>query len=769
MKNILIILFLLSSLGFSKVTTSQNSGNWSNPSIWNNGVPAAGDEIHIAANTIVTYDVNSTAIFKVIYVHGELTFKTDAVLNLNVGAIIVSRTINNLMCHMITDAHTMVNEQSVNKGVLKIGTFDNPIGGNVTITLHYFDDFNGIDCYPGIVAYDGIVHINGTPKSSWVKLNTSASKGVSSLNVTQNNWKVGDKLLVVRSTRPKDNIVDLGSWKNNNLTQSEVRTIVGISGTNVTLNSGLQFDHLVYTNHWNDTFAPEIANMSRTITIKSANNSNSAVSGHVMFHDKAYVSYASFIDLGKENTLARYPLHFHMVRDAARGSYVIGNVMENSKNRFLTVHRTDYVLVMDNIGWKSFGHGYYLETADESYNLYYKNLAVMTFINSRLPNQALSFDANEGAGFWWASANNAFVKNISVEGDEFNFQFEVESMNVLKLNEVGQYADTDPDTVGFLRFYGNESRASLRYGMWFNGNPKVYNPAVIEANKIWNLWYAFGTDLAHSHITNLRIFDTAYGIRSTDGKEAKIENIFYHDIGNYGVGFRALSRGLVTIENTHFYDPPPSLFRFQLRDPGDPVEIHSRNYTMLAVDPDRGQILDAHPRSRTAGDWYIHNAPFANGGDVKNIPSGQSRNDGLSYSNKYSPHIGGDTKSADVNVNWPNNPIGLVDKYRPASSIYFPYDGYVTNNPNLRIMGYSVDQSEIVSVKVNGTSAVSKSSDLDYLLWECDITLNLGENIIVVQAIDEFGNVEQNMHEIRVILEGSSGIIQIPIMLKINR
>jgi hypothetical protein len=100
----------------------------------------------------------------------------------------------------------------------------------------------------------------------------------------------------------------------------------------------------------------------------------------------------------------RYALHYHLCRDTMRGSSVIGASIWDSDNRWLTVHGTEYLVVRDCVGYKSIGHGFFLEDGTEVYNVFDRNLAVRAEEGRPLPGQMLPFDKNEGAGFWWGAA-----------------------------------------------------------------------------------------------------------------------------------------------------------------------------------------------------------------------------------------------------------------------------------------------------------------------------------------------------------------------------
>jgi hypothetical protein len=78
-------------------------------------------------------------------------------------------------------------------------------------------------------------------------------------------------------------------------------------------------------------------------------------------HSAGAISYAEFRHLGIPGSLGRYSLHYHLVGDTMRGSYVIGASIWDSGNRWLTIHGTNYLVVRDCVGYQSLGQGFFLE------------------------------------------------------------------------------------------------------------------------------------------------------------------------------------------------------------------------------------------------------------------------------------------------------------------------------------------------------------------------------------------------------------------------
>ena len=72
----------------------------------------------------------------------------------------------------------------------------------------------------------------------------------------------------------------------------------------------------------------------------------------------------------------RYPVHFHMARLTPDNTYVKDSSMWDSMTRWITLHATQNVTLARNVGYKSIGHGFYLEDGTETDNSLRTNLGV---------------------------------------------------------------------------------------------------------------------------------------------------------------------------------------------------------------------------------------------------------------------------------------------------------------------------------------------------------------------------------------------------------
>ena len=101
--------------------------------------------------------------------------------------------------------------------------------------------------------------------------------------------------------------------------------------------------------------------------------------GHMVIRQgfaTAYVSGVEFKQLGQGGRLAHYPIHFHMARKVPYETTIASNSINESMTRWIVLHSTLGVRVANNIGYKSIGHGFYLEDATEAGNIFDGNLGV---------------------------------------------------------------------------------------------------------------------------------------------------------------------------------------------------------------------------------------------------------------------------------------------------------------------------------------------------------------------------------------------------------
>ncbi|MGH7061391.1 MAG: hypothetical protein ACREFH_13460, partial [Stellaceae bacterium] len=101
--------------------------------------------------------------------------------------------------------------------------------------------------------------------------------------------------------------------------------------------------------------------------------------GHTIFRQgfkKVQIQGVEFVNLGQGGKLAHYPVHFHMARQVPPGTIVEDSAVNESNTRWYVVHDTQGVTFQRDVGWKSIGHGYYLENGTEADNNFYSDIGI---------------------------------------------------------------------------------------------------------------------------------------------------------------------------------------------------------------------------------------------------------------------------------------------------------------------------------------------------------------------------------------------------------
>jgi hypothetical protein len=112
----------------------------------------------------------------------------------------------------------------------------------------------------------------------------------------------------------------------------------------------------------------------------TAANPNYMFGGHTVVRQgarKFQVQGVEFSNLGQGGRLAHYPVHFHMARTVPADTFVKDSSVSESMTRWFVVHSTLGVTLQRNVGYRSIGHGYYLEDATETDNKFYSNIGIL--------------------------------------------------------------------------------------------------------------------------------------------------------------------------------------------------------------------------------------------------------------------------------------------------------------------------------------------------------------------------------------------------------
>jgi hypothetical protein len=394
---------------------SVQSGHWSDPRTWSTGAaPVAGDVVTIGGGHRVTYDMASESSIAQLDVQGTLEFSRDRSTSLDVGNVFVRPG-----------------------GRLLLGTPEAPIPQGVRARVRFVADKDG----ERGLEVTGEAQIHGAPISFvYSRLAAPVRRGDRVLTLVDAvDWNPGDQIVIVTTS--------------GNPQETEENDVERVQGNTVFLRRPLRFQH--------DGVAPtqtEVALLSRNVLITSK---DPAKRGFTMFHRGAQgsISYAVFRSLGAEGQLGKYPIHFHQVGDTMAGAFVKGVAVWDSGNRFITVHSTQGVRLSRNVGYKSVGHGFFLENGDEVDNVLDGNLAIMTMPGAILPSDVYA------AGFWTMNPHNTFTNNVAAAGRRgFFCQVPNRPMDLPGLGE-----DVSLQSLAFQKFAGNQAHSNTNAGFVVQG------------------------------------------------------------------------------------------------------------------------------------------------------------------------------------------------------------------------------------------------------------------------------------------------------------
>ena len=216
----------------------------------------------------------------------------------------------------------------------------------------------------GILLMGGTLNLHGDRTNSWTKLSSTANAGATSIQVLNAaGWRVGDEIVLASTDfDPR---------------QAERRNIAAISGNTITLDKKLDYMHFGKITFDVDERG-EVGLLTRNIKLQaSADAEQSFYGGHVMamVGSKMFVEGVEFNRMGQNMTLARYPIHWHLIGDA-QGQYIKNSSIHDTYNRCVTVHGTNFLRVENNVTYNTVGHCFFLEDGAEHGNQFVHNLAI---------------------------------------------------------------------------------------------------------------------------------------------------------------------------------------------------------------------------------------------------------------------------------------------------------------------------------------------------------------------------------------------------------
>ncbi|HWL62914.1 MAG TPA: G8 domain-containing protein, partial [Steroidobacteraceae bacterium] len=456
---------------FSVSAAVEAATKWSDPASWpNRKVPAAGDKVVIGKDKEVVLDVSPPALGG-LSIDGKLTFSNDADLEL---------TTEWIMLH----------------GELEIGTEAKPHTRKATIT--FTDNVKNEDVMAGmgdrgIMISGGTLNLHGNTTNTWSKLAKTANAGATSIEVLNaQGWKVGDEIVLASTDYDPR--------------QAERRTITAVNGNTLTLDKKLDYMHFGKITFDVDQRG-EVGLLTRNVKIQASEDAaQSFFGGHIMAMPSSTMKVSS-IELnrmGQNLTLARYPIHWHLVGDA-KGQYVKNAAIHDTYNRCVTVHGTNDLRIENNVTYNNVGHCFFLEDGIEHGNEFVRNLAIQ--IKCHPSKACVPTNLAPNGELDPAYENRQAIRQASMSGKDTLLPSD---------NTVAAYWITNPDNT----FIDNVAAGSDANGFWLS-LPEHPNGQFLDTEIAKNIW---------PRRTPLREFKSNVAHSTYDGfmfdRNINVENVF---------------------------------------------------------------------------------------------------------------------------------------------------------------------------------------------------------------------------------------------------
>src|SRR5690242_12752860 len=456
-----------------KASSTPSAKRWSDPATWpDKKVPGKDALVTIGRDMNVVLDVSPPPLHG-LTINGKLSFANNKDLELTTEWIMVH-------------------------GELEIGTEAKPHTRKATITLTdnvKDEDISGVGGTTdrvdrGILLMGGTLNLHGNTTNTWTKLSSTANAGATSIQVLNAaGWRAGDEIVLASTDfDPR---------------QAERRNIAAIRGNTITLDKKLDYMHFGKITSDVDERG-EVGLLTRNIRLQaSADAEQSFYGGHVMAMagSKMFVEGVEFQRMGQNLTLARYPIHWHLVGDA-KGQYIKNAALHDTYNRCVTVHGTNELRVENNVTYNTVGHCFFLEDGAEHGNEFVHNLAIQTKCHTSKPcvptnlaargetrngtNGQQSKDVllpsdNTAASFWITNPDNTFRDNVAAGSDSNGFWMSLPEHPNGKFEGTEISRNTWPRNMRLREFKGNVAHSNYD-GFMFDRNIAANNTFGVTGN-----------------------------------------------------------------------------------------------------------------------------------------------------------------------------------------------------------------------------------------------------------------------------------------------
>ena len=473
--------------------TSAASGAWSDPRTWSvQRAPGADDRVVIEADHDVAYDAVSNAALDCLEIRGALRFATDSDTRMKVVTVTVRE-----------------------EGHLEVGSAGAPVAAGVTAEIIIADRLIDTSADPaqvgnGLISLGKVTMHGAVRTPTFVRTQSEPLAGDETIELERpaSGWRPGDYVVI-----PDTRQLRAAERRDANASQTEKVRVAAVAGTQVTLAAPLRHDHRGARDAEGAiALLPHVGNLSRNVVVRSENPDGTR--GHTMFlsHADVDLRYVAFHELGRTrngsvdnarfatdgrvsrlgtNQIGRYAVHFHHYfgpRTAPENGHqftLIGNAVDGAPKWGVTVHRTHYGLVQDNVVYNTRGAGIATEDGSESFNVFDHNFSVQSpgRSASRLSGGyggSLPDLGVVGAGFWFRGPNNYIRNNVAANAGQAGFAFPEMQGSVrtpafkgADTSKADESVRVDLTNAAVLEFAGNEAYGTIENGLESDWNGTV--------------------------------------------------------------------------------------------------------------------------------------------------------------------------------------------------------------------------------------------------------------------------------------------------------
>ncbi|XP_063412729.1 protein DDB_G0287365-like [Mytilus trossulus] len=211
-----------------------------------------------------------------------------------------------------------------------------------------------------------------------------------------------------------------------------------------------------------------------------------------------HIENAEFNDLGQQEVLGRYPIHFHMCEDVdadeATRPWIKHNSIHHSNSRCVTIHGTHGLIVEDNVCYMTKGHGYFLEDGGEKRTVLNGNLGLGQ------EKGTLIIADKSPSTFWITNPLSTVTNNVAAGGEGRGYWFTYPRIPTGPSADKGYMLKDEARHTVITEFDNNVAHSNKKHGFFLDnefhpdGSATGYNRYRPKEDPIMHLKYKNSTD-----------------------------------------------------------------------------------------------------------------------------------------------------------------------------------------------------------------------------------------------------------------------------------